>query len=100
MSSKQTPFGDESWRIRDIQFDDPEVRIGLAAPIDIGRARLRIRGPVGSYCFPYIAAGRGEPPFEERARGAAVTALDENHSGPVIARRKHGGEAPGRVGST
>ena len=93
MSSESPPFSDESWRIRDIQFDDPQVWIRSAAPFDIGSARLRIRWVLGPHRLPHIAARCGKALLKQRPEGAAVAALDKNISRPLIARRKHGRES-------
>src|SRR5690606_40945768 len=44
--------------------------------------------------IPDIVATWREAPLEKGSRGAAVSALNKNISGPLIARREHGGESP------
>src|SRR3546814_2318248 len=80
MSRKQCPLGDEPWRVRDIQFDDPQVGVGASAPVDIGGAGRRIGRFIGADRFPYITAGQRESPFEQRAGHAAIAALDQDRS--------------------
>src|SRR3546814_5020705 len=73
MSRKQCPLGDEPWRVRDIQFDDPQVGVGASAPVDIGGAGRRIGRFIGADRFPYITAGQRESPFEQRAENGRAS---------------------------
>src|SRR5690606_11275033 len=79
MSTQFAPFGDESWRLCDIQFDDPEVGVGLSPPLAISSTRA-LAGVGGANGLPHTAAVRGEAPLEQRAGDAAIAALDEDGS--------------------
>src|SRR3546814_19960498 len=76
-------FGDELWRVRDIQFNDPQVGIGDSAPFDIGGAGLGLGRLLGADRFPQIAARKRESPLEQRA-GQIGRASGRERVGPYV----------------
>jgi hypothetical protein len=98
-AQKSTPVGyarDELWRIRDIQFDNPQVRINAAAAHKIILA-LFARKIIGrTDCAPLAI----EIAFQQRTFVITVAALNQKGAAIIIPACQHHGMPARRVDGT
>ena len=71
-------FSDESFRLRDIQFQDPQIGIATSPPFEVGGKLLRIRFGQRALPFPAIPSIHAEYPIEQ-GHGLAPFGDEQQH---------------------